>query len=68
MTTRRDIDAMIHTLCEQQERADSLKAQGDTAGAWMATTCRNDAALAIKFAFSAMRRQIEELERKVNGD
>ena len=62
MTTRRKIDAMIHTLCEQQARADALKAQGDTAGAWTATTCRNDAAQAIRFAFSAMRRRIEELE------
>ena len=66
MTTRRKIDRYIHTLCEQQERADSLKAQGDTAGAWTATTCRNDAAQAIRFAFSAMRRRIEELEREMS--
>ena len=63
MTTRRDIDRYIHTLCEQQERADSLRAQGDTAGAWAATTCRNDAAQALRFVFSAQRRRIEELER-----
>ena len=67
MTTRRDIERYIHTLCEQQERADSLKAQGDTGGAWTATTCRNDAALAIRFAFSAMRRRIEELELEVKA-
>ena len=67
MTTRRDIDRYIHTLCEQQERATR---------AWphrrhehdIAIDCRNDAALAIRFAFSAMRRQIEELELEVSGE
>ena len=67
MTTRRDIDRYIHTLCEQQERATR---------AWphkrhehdIAIICRNDAALAIRLVFSAMRRRIEELEREVNGD
>ena len=65
MTTRREIDRRIHIICEQQARADSAttKAEHD-----IAIDCRNDAALAIRLAFSAMRRQIEELEREVNGD
>ena len=65
MTTRRDIDRYIHTLCEQQARASTVgvKQEHD-----IAIICRNDAALAIRFAFSAMRRRIEELEREVNGE
>ena len=65
MTTRRQLDHYIHTLCEQQARATSaaLKHEHD-----IAIICRNDAALAIRLVFSAMRRRIEELEREVNGD
>ena len=59
MTTRRDIDRYINTLCEQQERADFARTREEVD---TAITCRNDACQSIRFAFSAMRRQIEELE------
>ena len=56
--SRRYIDRKLDIICEQQTRADRTQgAEHDTAIA-----CRNDAALAIRLAFSAMRRRIEAQE------
>jgi len=56
--SRRYIDRKLDIICEQQTRADRTQgAEHDTAIA-----CRNDAALAIRLAFAAMRRQIEALQ------
>ena len=54
MTTQAQLDGYIRTVWEQQERADRAFDLHDRA---TAITCRNDAALAIRLAFSAMRRQ-----------
>ena len=66
MTTQADVDRYIRTVWEQAALAATTRdAEHDTAIA-----CRNDAALAIRLAFSAMRRQIEALQaqEEVSGE
>ena len=66
MTTQAQLDGYIRTVWEQQERA-TLAQDHEARG--VANTCRNDAALAIRLAFAAMRRQIEALQtQEVSGD
>ena len=62
MMTQAQLDGYIRIIYEQQTRADRLRAQGLEYDANTALCCRHDAALAIRFAFSAMRRHIEKLE------
>ena len=59
MTTQAQLDRYIRTVWEQQEIATC--AQNHEARR-VAIACRNDAALAIRLAFSAMRRRIEAQE------
>ena len=59
MTTQAQLDGYIRTVWEQQEIATC--AQNHEARR-VAIACRNDAALAIRLAFSAMRRRIEAQE------
>ena len=67
MTTQADVDRYIRTVWEQQEIATC--AQNHEARR-VAIACRNDAALAIRLAFSAMRRRIEALQaqEEVSGE
>ena len=61
MMTRAYIDRRLRTIWEQQERADRARTHNAREFA-AAIDLRNDACQSIRFAFSAMRRQIEELE------